>query len=97
MVSRFAYSFKKHELKQFQGSIKPNLSFMIDNVAFCETGDILIDELWHTVRFSFTSAAGLTSLLLGMRNNAPGGYGNYLAIDNISFRASVMVSEPTAI
>lgn len=34
--------------QQFQGSIKPNLSFMIDNVALCETGDIPIDEQWHT-------------------------------------------------
>ena len=73
--------------KQFPQSIKPNLSFMIDNVAYCETGDIPIDEQWHTVRFSFTTAPGQTSLMLGMRNNAPGGYGNDLAIDNINFRA----------
>ncbi len=73
--------------KQFPQSIKPDLSFMIDQVAYCETGDIPNDEQWHTVRFSFTTAPGQTSLLLGMRNNAPGGYGNDLAIDNISFRA----------
>ncbi len=72
---------------QYTQSIKPNLSFMIENVAYCETGDIPIDEKWHTLRFSFTTAPGQTSLLLGMRNNAPGGYGNDLAIDNISFRA----------
>ena len=71
----------------FTGTIYPNLTFMIDNVAYCETGDISNDEQWHTVRFSFTTAPGQTSLLLGMRNNAPGGYGNDLAIDNISFRA----------
>jgi gliding motility-associated-like protein len=75
--------FKGH----FTGTIYPNLTFMIDNVAYCETGDISNDEQWHTVRFSFTTAPGQTSLLLGMRNNAPGGYGNDLAIDNISFRA----------
>lgn len=72
---------------QFPQSIRPNLSFLIDNVAYCETGDIPIDEQWHTVRFSFTTAPGQTSVQLGMRNNAPGGYGNDLAIDNISFRA----------
>ena len=71
----------------FTGTIYPNLTFMIDNVAYCETGDIPNDEQWHTVRFSFTTAPGQTSVLLGMRNNAPGGYGNDLAIDNISFRA----------
>ena len=72
---------------QFPVSIRPNLTFMIDNVAYCETGDIPLDEQWHTVRFSFTTAPGQTSILLGMRNNAPGGYGNDIAIDNISFRA----------
>lgn len=68
-------------------SIKPNLTFIIDSVAYCETGDIPIDAQWHTVRFSFVSTPGQSSVTLAMRNNAPGGYGNDLAIDNISFRA----------
>ncbi|MDX1913361.1 MAG: gliding motility-associated C-terminal domain-containing protein [Saprospiraceae bacterium] len=68
-------------------SIRPNLTFLIDGVEQCETGDIPLDEQWHTIRFSFTTAPGQTTVLLGMRNNAPGGFGNDLAIDNISFRA----------
>lgn len=67
--------------------IRPNLSFLIDGIAYCETGNIPPDEQWHTVRFSFTTAPGQTSVVLAMRNNAPGGNGNDLAIDNISFRA----------
>ena len=71
----------------FPSAIKPNLSFLIDGVEVCETGNIPSDEQWHTSRFSFTTAAGQTSLILSLRNNAPGGNGNDLAIDNISFRA----------
>ncbi|MDO8365430.1 MAG: LamG-like jellyroll fold domain-containing protein [Saprospiraceae bacterium] len=67
--------------------IRPNIAFLIDGIAVCQTGDIPPDELWHTVRFSFTTGPGQTSINLALRNNAPGGNGNDLAIDNISFRA----------
>ncbi len=67
--------------------IRPNIAFLIDGNAVCQTGDIPPDEQWHTVRFSFTTAPGQTSINLALRNNAPGGNGNDLAIDNISFRA----------
>ncbi|MCB0524776.1 MAG: gliding motility-associated C-terminal domain-containing protein [Saprospiraceae bacterium] len=70
-----------------QNFIKPNLSFLIDGTVVCETGDIPQDEQWHTIKFSFISSPGQTSAILGMRNNAPGGGGNDLAIDNITFRA----------
>ena len=80
----------------FPNAIKPNLSFLLDGVEVCETGNIPSDEQWHTSRFSFTTAPGQTSILLALRNNAPGGNGNDLAIDNISFRAcgpEIMVSD----
>jgi CHU_C Type IX secretion signal domain len=67
--------------------IQSNVAFLIDNTVVCETGNILHDETWKTYRFSFTSPPGKTSVKLSLRNNAPGGFGNDLAIDNISFRA----------
>jgi hypothetical protein len=65
----------------------PNIAFLIDGNVVCETGNIPRDESWRTVRFSFTSVPGQTMVELSLRNNAPGGIGNDLAIDNISFRA----------
>ena len=67
--------------------IHPDVVFEIDGNVVCGTGEIAHDELWHTHRFSFTTAPGVTSVKLSLRNNAPGGNGNDLAIDNISFRA----------
>ena len=67
--------------------IQPNVAFQIDGNTVCETGLIPIDKTWHTYRFSFTTVAGQTGATLSLRNNAPGGIGNDLAIDNISFRA----------
>ncbi len=74
-------------LESFVSGIRPNVSFLIDGIALCETGDIPNDETWRTVRFSFYTAPGQTSVKLALRNNAPGGNGNDLALDNISFRA----------
>lgn len=67
--------------------ILPNISFLLNGNVVCETGNIPQDEQWRTVRFSFISNPGQTSVTLALRNNAPGGGGNDLAIDNISLRA----------
>ena len=67
--------------------IQPNIAFLIDGQVVCETGNVPADQKWRTVRFSFTTVPGQTSVELSLRNNAPGGLGNDLAIDNISFRA----------
>ncbi len=67
--------------------IQPKVAFEIDSVTVCETNEIPIDVSWHTIRFSFSTGPGVSQVTLGLRNNAPGGYGNDLAIDNISFRA----------
>jgi gliding motility-associated-like protein len=66
--------------------IKPNVSFLIDDEEAFTTGEIPQDERWHTYGFSFTTAPGQTGVRLSLRNNAPGGIGNDLALDNISFR-----------
>jgi CHU_C Type IX secretion signal domain len=67
--------------------IKPDLAFEIDGVLMCETGKIAHDEKWHTFRLSFSTKPSTQSITLSIRNNAPGGVGNDLALDNISFRA----------
>ncbi len=67
--------------------IRPNVSFLIDGEVAINTGEIPQDERWHNYGFTFTTAPGQTSVQLSLRNNAPGGIGNDLALDNISFRA----------
>ena len=69
--------------------IDPDVSFLLDGVEFFSTGNIPESNEWMTYGFTFTTGmgAGSESLTLSLRNNAPGGNGNDLAIDNISFRA----------
>ena len=84
------------------GHIEPNVSFLIDGVVQFNTGDIPETDQWQTYGFTFSTAPGQTSLRLSLRNNAPGGIGNDLALDNISFRtcgdeASILPDEPANI
>lgn len=67
--------------------IQPNVAFEINGNTVCSTSEIAITATWYTYRFSFSTEPGVTQVTLGLRNDAPGGYGNDLAIDNISFRA----------
>ncbi|GAB5551500.1 MAG: hypothetical protein Sapg2KO_10910 [Saprospiraceae bacterium] len=67
-------------------TIKPNVSFLINGQEVFETGDIPEDGNWNTYGFTFTTRPGVSAITLTLRNNAPGGNGNDLAIDNISFR-----------
>ncbi len=66
--------------------IDPNVSFLIDDEVQYSTGIISKTEQWQTYGFTFTTEPGQTSVVLSLRNNAPGGIGNDLAIDNIEFR-----------
>lgn len=70
-----------------RNGILPNVSFLLDGEVVLTTGDIAEDERWHTYDFLFTTEPGQTELTLALRNNAPGGIGNDLALDNIAFRA----------
>ena len=67
-------------------SILPNLDFLIDGQVLYNTGDVPEDANWHTYGFTFSTTLGTTDIVLTLRNNAPGGDGNDLALDNISFR-----------
>ena len=63
------------------------------------TGDILNDTTWNTYGFTFTMKPGQTGFLLALRNNAPGGNGNDLGLDNINISVCGPIStiEPYAI
>lgn len=64
----------------------PNVTFLIDDDVVYETGIIPKTEQWVKFGFSFTTNSTQSSVKLSLRNNAPGGSGNDLALDNISFR-----------
>lgn len=70
-----------------QNHILPNVSFLINDTEAFSTGNIPQDNKWNTYGFTFTTDPGTNTLTLSMRNNAPGGFGNDLALDNITFRA----------
>lgn len=70
-----------------QNHIFPNVSFLINGQEAFSTGDIPQDNKWNTYGFTFTTDPATTTLTLSIRNNAPGGFGNDLALDNITFRA----------
>ena len=69
------------------GHSAPNLTFLLNDQEIMSTGDIPQDERWHNFGFTFTTTTNQNSVKLSLRNNAPGGIGNDLALDNISFRA----------
>ncbi|MCO6478336.1 MAG: gliding motility-associated C-terminal domain-containing protein [Phaeodactylibacter sp.] len=85
------YEFSADIINLIQASvsdhIRPNVSFLINDEVRYSTGDIPQNEQWNTYGFTFTTEPGETSVKLTLRNNAPGGIGNDLALDNISFRA----------
>ncbi|MFN7118468.1 MAG: gliding motility-associated C-terminal domain-containing protein [Saprospiraceae bacterium] len=66
--------------------IPPNITFLINGVARFSSGNVPVDARWHTYGFTFTTDSAATEIKLAVRNNAPGGFGNDLALDNITFR-----------
>lgn len=72
-------------LPSFVGYIKPNLSFLVDGKEVYSSGDVPQDAFWHTYGFSFTTPPDAKQIVLALRNNAPGGLGNDIGLDNITF------------
>src|SRR5690625_6513512 len=66
--------------------IKPELEFLIDGESKHTTGKIPQDESWHKHGFTFSIDPEQTSVTLTLVNNAPGGLGNELAMDNTTLR-----------
>jgi len=75
------------------GSIRPNITFHIEKpdgsiLASFNSGDLPVTPgpEWKDYGFLFTTPADNATIVLRLTNNAPGGYGNDLALDDISFR-----------
>lgn len=73
--------------------IRPNITFSIETPAGTilqdfSTGDIpeSISPDWKQYGFFFKTPSDNPNIVLRMRNNAPGGNGNDLALDDITFR-----------
>lgn len=64
----------------------PNVDFLIDGQVVYSTGQIAKTNAWAKFGFAFETLPGQTDLVLTLRNNAPGGLGNDLGLDNIAFR-----------
>jgi gliding motility-associated-like protein len=74
--------------------IKPNITFNIETTSGTvlqtyKTGDIpsTSSPEWKQYGFFFSTTTGTNSVVLRMTNNAPGGCGNDLLLDDITFRA----------
>jgi hypothetical protein len=74
--------------------IQPNLTFTIEKtdgtvLQTYNSGNIPPKDstVWQLVGFAFATPPGISEVVLRIVNNAPGGCGNDLAIDDITFRA----------
>ena len=75
------------------GEILPNITFRIEKtdgtvLQTFNTGDIpeASSPTWNQYAFYFNTPPGINTVVLRMTNNAPGGNGNDLALDDITFR-----------
>jgi gliding motility-associated-like protein len=76
-------------------ALSPNITFTIekengDILKKFDTGDILVDrsDPWKQFGFEFTTPPDISTIVLRLRNNAPGGIGNDVGLDDITFRPS---------
>ena len=69
-------------------SLNPEIDFALNETPiYTVPVSIPNDKIWHRVGLTFVTKSNLASAInLSVRNLAPGGMGNDLAIDNISFR-----------
>ena len=74
------------------GEILPNITFTIEKLDGTLLGSVSVvipdatPPVWKQYEFFFTTPPGVTSVIIRMTNNAPGGVGNDLALDDITFR-----------
>jgi gliding motility-associated-like protein len=73
--------------------IQPNLTFTIEKtdgtvLSTYNTGNIppMPNPVWQQMGFYFTTPVGVTDVVLRLVNNAPGGCGNDIALDDITLR-----------
>jgi gliding motility-associated-like protein len=96
------YEFAAWIINMFDipGGINPDITFTIEKtdgtiLKSFDTGAIkyvpntvATPADWSRFGFYFTTPAGVSTVVLRMHNNAPGGYGNDLALDDITFTPS---------
>lgn len=90
------YEFSAYVVNVLQpraAGIKPDLTFIIESVSgevlgSYSTGEILESNApeWKKYGMTFTTTGGISQVVLKIINNAPGGNGNDLALDDITFR-----------
>jgi gliding motility-associated-like protein len=75
------------------GGIQPNITFSVETTSGTvlnqfNTGGIAVtgQPIWKQYGFFFTTTIGNPAIVLRITNNAPGGIGNDLALDDITFR-----------
>ncbi len=83
-------AFIKNIIKS-PGKILPNVSFSIESLdgtilGSGNTGNITQLGIWNNYPFTFTTGGYDEAVIIKMVNNAPGGQGNDIAIDDIIFR-----------
>lgn len=78
---------------RISGQIEPNITFSIEKtdgtvLQSINSGNIMASPTpqWKQYGFFFTTPPGVHEVVLRMTNNAPGGIGNDLALDDITFR-----------
>lgn len=86
-------SWVMNVLNRSGGGIMPNITFKVETtgglvLGSYNSGDIpqTAAPVWNQYGFYFTTTTSSTELVIRMTNNAPGGIGNDLAIDDITFR-----------
>lgn len=80
-------------MKYVSQGIRPNITFTIETATGTvlqtyNSGDLPVEQTinWKQYGFYFTTPVNVSAIVLRMRNNAPGGDGNDLAMDDITFR-----------
>jgi hypothetical protein len=80
-------------MKNVTWGMRPNITFTAETadgvvLQSYNSGDIPVEEVitWRQYGFYFTTPANVGVIVLRMRNNAVGGDGNDLALDDITFR-----------
>ncbi len=66
--------------------VLPDVDILIEDAVIANTGTIPNNRQWQQKGVTFTTATGVTSVKLSLRNRAPGGGGNDIGVDDITVR-----------
>jgi hypothetical protein len=69
--------------------VHPNLTFNVNGYDYYSTGNILHTGQWIQKGFTYLTGPAQTSMVIYIRNNAPGGGGNDWAVDDIAVATCV--------